>query len=171
MSVQNGKWRVLSQTSSQFLGKVRGRGPQEDHHLEGLPSQVSAPEGKASVEKRANQALWLKGNLLEGTRGWLALQDQCPPFLTGSFLNLNSENFSEQMVNFSACSWVLWSHSRRSGIWWSHSFEKIGALEKTEYCLGNVVNLKGHCELILCLRGQHNEPSYEWAPMWALSNC
>ena len=51
MSVQHGKWRVLSQSSSQFLGKVQGRGPQEDHHLDDLPSRVSAPAYEASGER------------------------------------------------------------------------------------------------------------------------
>ena len=40
-----------------------------------------------------------------------------------------------------------WSHSRRSGIWWSRSFEKIGASEITGCHLGNLVSLKDHCDL------------------------
>ena len=34
-----------------------------------------------------------------------------------------------------------------------------GTKEKTECRLGNLVTLKDHCDFILCLRGQHNEPS------------
>ena len=40
-----------------------------------------------------------------------------------------------------------WSRSWRSGIWWSHSFEKISASEITECHLGNLVSLKDHCDL------------------------
>ena len=40
-----------------------------------------------------------------------------------------------------------WSCSRRSGIWWSHSFEKIGASEITGCHLGNLVSLKDNCDL------------------------
>ena len=40
-----------------------------------------------------------------------------------------------------------WSCSQRSGIWWSHSFEKIGTNEITGCRLGNLVSLTGHCDL------------------------
>ena len=40
-----------------------------------------------------------------------------------------------------------WSHSQRSGIWWFHSFEKLGASEITECHLGNLVSLTDHCDL------------------------
>ena len=40
-----------------------------------------------------------------------------------------------------------WLRSRGSGIWWSHSFEKIGASEITGCHLDNLVSLKGHCDL------------------------
>ena len=40
-----------------------------------------------------------------------------------------------------------WSRSWSSGIWWSCSFEKIGANEITGCHLGNLVSLKGHCDL------------------------
>ena len=40
-----------------------------------------------------------------------------------------------------------WSCSRRSGIWWSCSFEKIGASEITGCHLGNLVSLTDHCDL------------------------
>ena len=62
-----------------------------------------------------------------------------------------------------------WSRSLRSGIWWSRSFEKMGTSEITGCHLGNLVSLTDHCDFILCLRGRHNEPSYHWDPMWALS--
>ena len=62
-----------------------------------------------------------------------------------------------------------WSCSRRSGIWWSHSFEKIDATEITGCHLCNLFSFTDHCDLILCLWGRHNEPSYQWDPMWALS--
>ena len=38
-----------------------------------------------------------------------------------------------------------WSRSQRSGIWWFHSFEKIGPSEITGCHLGNLVSLKDHC--------------------------
>ena len=41
-----------------------------------------------------------------------------------------------------------WSCSRRSGIWWSCSFEKIGASEITGRHLGNLVSLTDHCDLL-----------------------
>ena len=62
-----------------------------------------------------------------------------------------------------------WSCSWRSGIWWSHSFEKIDATEITGCHLGNLFSFTDHCDLILCLWGRHNEPSYQWDPMWGLS--
>ena len=61
-----------------------------------------------------------------------------------------------------------WSCNWKSGIWWSHSSEKIGASEKKACHLGSLVGLMDHCDFILCLRGQHNEPSSQWDPMWAL---
>ena len=39
------------------------------------------------------------------------------------------------------------SHSWRSGIWWSCSFEKIGARELTGCHLGNLLSFKDHCDL------------------------
>ena len=62
-----------------------------------------------------------------------------------------------------------WSCSWGSGIWWSYSFEKIDATEITGCHLGNLFSFTDHCDLILCLWGRHNEPSYQWDPMWALS--
>ena len=36
-----------------------------------------------------------------------------------------------------------WSHSQRSGIWWSRSFEKIGKIGEITGChLGNFVSLR-----------------------------
>ena len=74
----------------------------------------------------------------------------------GSFLNSANEKFSEEMVNFwpvvESCGLEVWNR-------WSCSFEKVGASEKTECHLGNLVSLKDHCDFILCLPGQHNEPS------------
>ena len=63
-------------------------------------------------------------------------ENQRPPFLMESFLYPTNEKFSEEMV-----------HSQRSGIWWSHSFEKIGTSEITGCHLGNLVSLKDHCDL------------------------
>ena len=51
MSLQQGKWRVPSWRSSQFLGKVQGRGPLEVEE----PTQlrwIFPPECKTSVEKK-----------------------------------------------------------------------------------------------------------------------
>ena len=45
-----------------------------------------------------------------------------------------------------------WSRSWRSGIWWSHSFEKISASEITECHLGNLVSLKDHCDLFFVFK-------------------
>ena len=63
-----------------------------------------------------------------------------------------------------------WSHSRRSGIWWSCSFKKISTGEITGCHLGNLVSLTDHSDFILHLQGQHNKPSYQRDPMWALSH-
>ena len=76
-------------------------------------------------------------------------ENQRPPFLMESFLYPTNEKFSEEMV-----------HSQRSGIWWSHSFEKIGTSEITGCHLGNLASLTDHSDFILHLQGQHNEPSY-----------
>ena len=40
-----------------------------------------------------------------------------------------------------------WSHSWRSGIWWSRSFKKIDTSEITGCHLGNLVSLTDHCDL------------------------
>ena len=40
-----------------------------------------------------------------------------------------------------------WSHSQRSGIWWSCSFENLGAREITKCHLGNLISLTDHCDL------------------------
>ena len=56
---------------------------------------------KASAEKRASWAVRQKGSLIEGNERWLALKEnQCPSFLTGSFLYPDNEKFSEGIVNF-----------------------------------------------------------------------
>ena len=75
-----------------------------------------------------------------------------------SFLYPTNDKFSEG-----------WSCSWRPGIWWSWSFEKIGASEITGCHSGYLVSLTDCCDFILCLQGWHNEPSYQWDPMWALS--
>ena len=49
-----------------------------------------------------------------------------------------------------------WSHSWRSGIWWSCSFEKISVSEITGCHLGNLVSLTDHCDFILYLQSRHN---------------
>ena len=49
-----------------------------------------------------------------------------------------------------------WSHSWRSGIWWSCSFEKISVSEITGCHLGNLVSLTDHCDFILHLQSRHN---------------
>ena len=53
----------------------------------------------------------------------------------GSSLFLANEKFSEQVVNFWPAARVLWSCNLRSGIWWSHSLEKVGTSGKTECVL------------------------------------
>ena len=62
-----------------------------------------------------------------------------------------------------------WSHSGRSGIRWSHSFEKIGAREN-RMPFGQFGQSHRSLRFILCLQGWHNEPSYQWDPIWALSS-
>ena len=75
MSVQQGKWRVPSWSSSQFLSNVQGKWTLRGGLMRGthpvvadIASWVSAPECKVSAEKkRASQAVRQeKGNLLEG---------------------------------------------------------------------------------------------------------
>ena len=41
-----------------------------------------------------------------------------------------------------------WSRSQRSGIWWSHSLEKMGASEITGCRICNLVSLTDHCEIL-----------------------
>ena len=74
MSVQQGKWRVPSWSSSQFLSNVQGKRTLRGGLMRGanpvvvdLNSGVSAPECKVSTEKkRASQAVQKEqGNLLE----------------------------------------------------------------------------------------------------------
>ena len=65
---------------------------------------------------------------------------------TSILLFWQSPSFTPPMKN----SLKGWSCSRRSGIWWSHSFEKIGASEITGCHLGNLVSLTDHCDFIFC---------------------
>ena len=94
----------------------------------------------ASAEKkRASQAVRQeKGNLLGGKRegDWPLKRTSILPFW-------RQPSYTPPMKN----SLKGWSHSQRSGIWWSRSFKKISASEITGCHLGNLVNLKDHCEL------------------------
>ena len=53
-----------------------------------------------------------------------------------------------------------WSPSQRSGIWWSPSFEKIGASEITGCHLGSLVSLTDDCTVILFFICKVNVTSY-----------
>ena len=44
-----------------------------------------------------------------------------------------------------------WSRSQRSGMWMSHSFEKIGTSEITGCHLGTLFSFTDHCDFILHL--------------------
>ena len=78
------------------------------------------------------------------------------------WLSLSSTPPKKNSLKGRSCSW-------KSGIWWSRSFEKVGTSEVTGCHLGNLVSLTDHCDFILHLKGQHNEPSYQWDSIWALS--
>ena len=93
-----------------------------------------------------------KGKFIRGERvgDWPLRGTQHPPFLMESPPMKNSLK--------------KWSPSQRSGIWWSRSFEKIDTSEITGCHLGNLVSLKDHSDLFICLQGQHNEPSCQWEP-------
>ena len=101
-----------------------------------------------------------KGKFIRGKRegDWLLRRTSILPFWQGPSYIPPTKNSQKG-----------WSCSRRSGIWWSRSFEKIGATETTACHLGSSVGLMDHCDFILCLWGQRNEPSSQWEPMWALS--
>ena len=106
-----------------------------NRHFEENPSGPC----KASAEKkRASRAVRQeKGNLLEGKEG-----DR--PWRRTSVLPFwRSPSYTPPMTN----PLKAWSRSQRSGIWWSRSFEKIGTSEITGCHLGNLVNLKDHCDL------------------------
>ena len=101
-----------------------------------------------------------KGNLLEGkervTGPW---GEPASSLSDGVFLITHQWKILWRNGYVLACSWILWSCSQRFGIWWSRSFEKVNASEKTECHLGNLVSLKEHCDFISCLWGQYNDPS------------
>ena len=110
--------------------------------------------------ERASQAR--KGKFIRGKRegDWFLKRTSILPFW-------RSPTYTPPMKN----SLKGWSCSRRSGIWWSCIFEMMGTNEKTGCHLGSLVSLTDHCDFVLCLQGWHNEPSYQWDPMWALSHC
>ena len=124
-------------------------------------SKRSSDSCKASAEKKSelgSQAR--KRKFIRGKResDWLLRRTSVLPFW-------RSPSYTPPMKN----SLKRCSHSQRSGIWWSYSFEKISASEITGCHFGNLVSLTDHCDFILHLQGRHNEPSYQWDPMWALS--
>ena len=150
LSTQQGKRRVLSpeRISVSWQGP-RGGGHQRwacersPPSCSGLPSWVSAPECRVSAEKkRASPGVGQeKGNSLEGKEGdWPLRRTSVFPFCRGL-------SYTPPMKN----SLKGWSRSQRSGIWCSHSFEKIGTGEKITCHLGNLVSLMDHCDFILCL--------------------
>ena len=90
MPVQQGKWRVPSRSSSQFLGEVQGRGPWEVGSWEEpavhLPSWVSAPESKVGAEKkRASRQSGKKREFIRGKRegDWPSRRTSVLPFWQG----------------------------------------------------------------------------------------
>ena len=94
---------------------------------------------KVSAEKKrelGSQAR--KGKFIRGKRegDWPIRRTSILPFRV-------SPSYTPPMKN----PLEAWLHSRGSGIWWSHSFEKIGASEITGCHLDNLVSLKGHCDL------------------------
>ena len=79
-----------------------------------------------------------KGKFIRGKRegGWLLRRASVFPFWwSPSYTSLMNNSLKGR------------SCSQRSGIWWSRSFEKIGTSEITRCHLGNLVNLKDHCDL------------------------
>ena len=154
MSVQQGKWRVPSWSSSQFLSFSSphpvGWIYEFLHHN---VSQVKIKESELGSQVRI-------GNFIRGKResDWPLRRTSILPFWW-------SPTYIPPMKN----PLKGWSHSWRSEIWWSCSFEKIGASEITWCHLGNLVSLTDHCDFILCLQGRHNKPFYQWDPMWTLS--
>ena len=127
-----------------------------------LPSQVSAPECKASAEKkRSSQAVRQeKGNFIRGKRedDWPLRRTSVLPF----WWNLS---YTPPMKN----SLKGWSCSQRSGIWWSPSFVKIGTSAITECHLGNLVSLKDHCDLLFACEVNITSHLISETPMWTLS--
>ena len=97
---------------------------------------------KASAEKKSEPGSQArKGEFIRGKRegDWLLRRTSILPFW-------QSRSYAPPVKN----SLKGWSRSRRSGIWWSRSFEKIGASEITGCHLGNLVSLTDHCDFILC---------------------
>ena len=144
MSVQQGKWRVPSWRSSQFLGKERG--PPEVGSWE-EPTQLRwiFPPGfrhqnVRRVQRKRERARQSgkKRKFIRGKRegDWLLRRTSVFPFWW-------SPSYTAPRKN----SLKGWSRSWRSGIWWSRSFEKIGASKIKECHLGNLVSLKDHCDL------------------------
>ena len=155
--------------SSHFAGKIQGRGQPDVGSWE-EPTQlwcISPPgfwlqnvkwmQTKGSeLGSQARKGKFIRG---KGEGDWLLRRTSVFPFWW-------SPSYTPPMKN----PLKGWSHSQRSGIWWSCSCEKIGTSEITGCHLGSLVSLIDHCDFILCFRGPHNEPSYQWDPMWALSN-
>lgn len=119
--------------------------------------------GRATV-RQVQRKKWASGmsgkkrKFIREKRGWSALKEnQHPPFLDGS--------------SYIPLTKILWRDGHGwvgvLGIWWPAAWES--ASENTACRLGSWVGLMDHCDFILCLRGQHNEPSSQWELMWALS--
>ena len=84
-------------------------------------------------------------------------ENQRPPFLMESFLYPINEKFPEGMVMWPEVWNLVISQFWVNRLQWDNRMP-FGQLQS-------------HWSLcfILCFQGQHNEPSYRWDPMWALS--
>ena len=120
-----------------------------------LLSPAALP-GRRVSRKREWAGAARKGKSIRGKRGgdWLLRRINVLPFW-------RNPSYTPPMKN----SLQGWSRSWRSGIWGSHSFEKLGTSEITGCHLGTLVSLMDHCDFILCLQGRHKEPSNHWDPV------
>ena len=148
VSVQQGKWIVLSWSTVSFSARSKG-GTTGGGLLRGahpvvvlfLPRFQHQNVRRVQRKDSEPSSLARKGKFIKGKReGDWPLRTSTLPFCWGL-------SYIPSMKN----SLKGWSRSQRSGIWWSHSFETIGTSEKISCHLGNLVSLTDHCDFILCL--------------------
>ena len=107
------------------------------------------------IEKEVHQGCIVAVRLVQKEKEWVGQSGKKRKFIRGKKVGdwllrrtnilpfWQSPSYTPPMKN----PLKRWSRSQRSGIWWSHSFEKTGTSETTGCHLGNLAILTDHCDL------------------------